>query len=87
MVLQLPHRTVIWRDLFEETQIQIISSFSRNSVTVLSSITLCNYIESLMGLIQSVTEKKANILRGHSIGHSKEKNIYVHVSYTERFPR
>jgi hypothetical protein len=24
---------------------------------------------------------------GHSIGHSKQKSVYVHVSYSERFPR
>jgi hypothetical protein len=24
---------------------------------------------------------------GHSIGHSKQKAVYVHVSYSERFPR
>jgi hypothetical protein len=30
---------------------------------------------------------KANILRGHSIGHSKQKTLYEHVSYSERFPR
>jgi hypothetical protein len=31
---------------------------------------------------------KVNILGGHSIGHSKERiiYIYVHVSYSERFP-
>jgi hypothetical protein len=28
-----------------------------------------------------------SILGGHSIGHSKQKNVYVHVSYSERFPR
>jgi hypothetical protein len=37
--------------------------------------------------IQSVPGEKVNILGGHSIGHSKQKNIYVHVSYSERFPR
>jgi hypothetical protein len=30
---------------------------------------------------------KVNILGGHSIGHSKQKYVYVHVSYTEWFPR
>jgi hypothetical protein len=24
---------------------------------------------------------------GHSIGHSKQKNLYEYVSYSERFPR
>jgi hypothetical protein len=37
--------------------------------------------------IQSVTGGKVNILGDHNIGHSKQKNVYVHVSYSERFPR
>jgi hypothetical protein len=39
--------------------------------------------------IQGVPEGKDNILRGRSIGHSKQNYIYtyVHVSYSERFPR
>jgi hypothetical protein len=30
---------------------------------------------------------KLNILGGHSIGHSKQKTLYEHVSYSKRFPR
>jgi hypothetical protein len=30
---------------------------------------------------------KVNVLGGHSIGHSEQENIYLHVSYSERFPR
>jgi hypothetical protein len=37
--------------------------------------------------IQVVPEGIVNILGGHSIGHSKQKSAYVHVSYSERFPR
>jgi hypothetical protein len=37
--------------------------------------------------IQSVPWGKVNILRGHSIGHSKQKIVYIHLSYSERFPR
>jgi hypothetical protein len=37
--------------------------------------------------IQSVPGGKVNIPGGHSIGHSKQKSVYVHVSYPERFPR
>jgi hypothetical protein len=37
--------------------------------------------------IQSVQGGKVNILGGHSIGHSKQKTLYEHVSYSERFPR
>ena len=33
------------------------------------------------------TGGKVNILGGHSIGHSKQKCLYEHVSYSERFPR
>jgi hypothetical protein len=38
-------------------------------------------------IIQSVSDGKVNILGGHSIGHSKQKIVYVHVSYSERFLR
>jgi hypothetical protein len=37
--------------------------------------------------IQGVPGGNVNILGGHSIGHSKQKNVYIHVSYSERFPR
>jgi hypothetical protein len=37
--------------------------------------------------IQGVPEGKDNILGGHSIGHSKQKTLYEHMSYSERFPR
>jgi hypothetical protein len=39
-----------------------------------------------MRIIQSVPGGKVNILGGYSIGHSKEKSVYEHVSYSERFP-
>jgi hypothetical protein len=42
---------------------------------------------SIARTIQSVPGGKLNILGGHSIGHSKQKSVYVHVSYSERFPR
>jgi hypothetical protein len=31
--------------------------------------------------------RKVNNPGGHSIGHSKQKSVCVHVSYSERFPR
>jgi hypothetical protein len=37
--------------------------------------------------IQGVPGGKDNILGGHSIGHSKQKTLYEHVSYSERFSR
>jgi hypothetical protein len=36
---------------------------------------------------QGVPGGKDNILGGHSICHSKQKTLYEHVSYSERFPR
>jgi hypothetical protein len=38
-------------------------------------------------IIQNVSEGKVNILGGHNISHSKQKIVYVHASYSERFPR
>ena len=38
-------------------------------------------------VIQDVPGGKVNILGGHSIGHSKQKYLYEHVSYSERFRR
>jgi hypothetical protein len=38
-------------------------------------------------IIQGVPGGKVSILGGHSIGHSKQTNVYVHVSYSERLPR
>jgi len=37
--------------------------------------------------IQNVPGGNVNIVGGHSIGHSKQKCLYEHVSYSERFPR
>jgi hypothetical protein len=37
--------------------------------------------------IQGVPKGKVNNFGGHSIGYSKQKSVYVHVSYSERFPR
>jgi hypothetical protein len=37
--------------------------------------------------IQNVPRGNVNILGGHSIGHSEQESVYVHVSYSERFPR
>jgi hypothetical protein len=35
---------------------------------------------------QGVSGVKVNILGGHSIGHSKKKSLYEHMSYSEKFP-
>jgi hypothetical protein len=37
--------------------------------------------------IQDIPGGKVNILGGHSIGHSQQKIVYVHASYSERFSR
>jgi hypothetical protein len=37
--------------------------------------------------VQGVPRGNVNIPGGHSIGRSKQKSVYVHVSYSERFPR
>jgi hypothetical protein len=37
--------------------------------------------------LQDIQGEKVNILGGHSVGHSKQRSVYVHVSYSERFPR
>jgi hypothetical protein len=37
--------------------------------------------------MQRVPGGKASIQGGRSIGHSKQDSVYVHVSYSERFPR
>jgi hypothetical protein len=37
--------------------------------------------------IYDVSLGRVNILGGHSIGHSKQKFLYAHVSYSEQFPR
>jgi hypothetical protein len=36
---------------------------------------------------QGVQGGKVNILGGHTIGHFKQKIVYVHVSYSDRFLR
>jgi hypothetical protein len=48
---------------------------------------LCGSVVEYNFYIQGVPGGKVNILGGHSIGHSKQKTLYEHVSYSERFPR
>jgi hypothetical protein len=38
-------------------------------------------------VIQGVPAGKFNIVGDHSIGHSKQKIVYVRMSYSERFHR
>jgi hypothetical protein len=44
-------------------------------------------ILSTLDAIQDVPGGKITILGDHSISNSKPKSVYVHVSYSERFPR
>jgi len=53
-------------------------------VNLIKHVEICNDIYIY---IQGVPGGKVNILGGHSIGHSKQKCLYEHVSYSERFPR
>ena len=62
------------REDFDHTEIRFDTSLSHR-------IPVSN------GSIQSVPGGKVNILGGHSIGNSKQKCLYEHVSYSERFPR
>jgi hypothetical protein len=47
---------------------------------------LLNFVK-ICAYIQDVSEENISILGGHNIGHSKQKSVYVHVSYSERFPK
>jgi hypothetical protein len=57
-----------------------------NGTALLDVLPVLYYIYSPPN-IQNVPGGKVSILGGHSIGHSKQKFLYVHVSYSERFPR
>jgi hypothetical protein len=43
-------------------------------------------MSSVMRVIQNVPQGKVKVLRGHSIGRSKQEIVYVHMSYSERSP-
>jgi hypothetical protein len=45
------------------------------------------HAEGLKTVTQGVPGGEVKIVGGHSIGHSKEKCLYEHVSYSKRFPR
>jgi hypothetical protein len=52
-----------------------------------SLILVLNIIPLPLSLYTGVPGGKISILGGHSIAHSKQKSVYTHVSYSERFPR
>jgi hypothetical protein len=39
-----------------------------------------------MNMYTGVPGGKVNILEGYTVGHSKKKSLYKHMSYSERFP-
>jgi len=45
------------------------------------------FCDQELNLIQHVSGGNVDMLGGHSIGHSKQKSVYVQVSYSERFLR
>jgi hypothetical protein len=61
----------------------------REVLSTIISIIKFVYIQNDPGAeyIQSVPRGKVNILGGHNIGLSRQKNVHVRVSYSERFPR
>jgi hypothetical protein len=62
-----------------------ISSWIQRRFTIFA---LLQSSKCLLGeIIQGVPGGKVNILGGYSIGHSKQKTLYEHVSYSERFSR
>jgi hypothetical protein len=53
-------------------------------MTISFQIISNSLIGSPFAIIQSVPRGKVSILGGHSMGHSKQRSVYVHVSYSER---
>jgi hypothetical protein len=64
-----------------------LAATRRKSVTITRSTMEQTVTEETRPFIQDVPGGKVNILGSHSIGHSKQKTLYKHVSYSERFPR
>jgi hypothetical protein len=48
---------------------------------------LTGYENKTVWCLQGVLGGKVNILGGHNISHSKLKDVYIHMSYSEWFPR
>jgi hypothetical protein len=64
----------------------VIAVFMKNPTYVLETFYLY-FILSYIRTTQNAPGGKVNVLGGHSIGHSKQKSVNVHVPYSERFPR
>jgi hypothetical protein len=73
-------------------RLEVLTALAVKSTTFRSwyssiSLEFIHFLYSLSGVImQDVPGVNVIILGGHSIGHSKEKCLYEHVSYSERFP-
>jgi hypothetical protein len=70
-------------DLYATCYIGLL--FDMHVSTFLILLLQCPIMQAVC--IQSVSGGNITILDGHSIGHSKQKILSVHVSYSERFPR
>jgi vancomycin permeability regulator SanA len=57
-----------------------VSMYEYIFVYIYTHIYIYNYIQEVAG-------RKVNILGGHNIGNSKQQTVYVHMSYSEWFPR
>jgi hypothetical protein len=63
----------------------MITAVKTQNLYIIHLIILIFVFENPAGGTHGVPGGKVNILGGHSIGHSKQKSIYVHASYSERF--
>jgi hypothetical protein len=84
------NRRLFRLDLFQPENVNNV--FLRNVGTDLPDYAVVREHEaSQFGNLKLYTEcprrKGQYILGGHINGHSKQKSVYVHVSYSERFPR
>jgi hypothetical protein len=77
-----------WRSEMYQHLSRYQSCNATNTMTVqYSAVISFNAPGLIYSHIQGVSGGKVNILGRHVIGHSKQKCLYVHVSYSERFPR
>jgi hypothetical protein len=51
------------------------------------NVRISDHVIMAVDTIEGVPRGQVNILGGHSSSHSKQKCVYIHVSYSERFPR
>jgi hypothetical protein len=68
------------QNLTKNISVRAVLIFVTQSVSRSTGTVLYTYIQGVPG-------GKVNILGGHIVGHSKQKTLYEHVSYSEQFPR